>query len=125
MYQQNLQPYRNLNLGTTGVVVAAGVVKLAGWHVANQAVAVRYLKFYDKATAPTNSDTPVLTLALPASSADAVLGPQGINFSAGLAVRLHRRCRQRQHGAHGQRRDRQPVLPEVWFLSACFPRSAG
>lgn len=36
----------------------------------NAAVAVRYLKFYAKATAPTvGTDVPVITLALPASSA--------------------------------------------------------
>lgn len=51
----------------------------------NAAVATRYLKFYDKATAPTvGTDVPVLTYALPASTAfNIAVG--GFEFSAGIA----------------------------------------
>jgi hypothetical protein len=35
----------------------------------NAAAAARYLKIYDKATAPASTDTPILTFYLPASTA--------------------------------------------------------
>lgn len=54
----------------------------------NAAAGVRYLKFYNKATAPTvGTDTPVATLALPATSAFNInLG--GLYFSVGIAYAL-------------------------------------
>ncbi len=52
----------------------------------NAAAAVRYLKFYNKASAPTvGTDTPVLTLALPPSSAFAFDWPLGFSFATGIA----------------------------------------
>jgi hypothetical protein len=79
--------YRNLSVGVTGAVAKAAPGRLYGWHVSNAAAAAAYVKVYDKATAPTEADTPVLTLAIPAASAAfATVGP-GIAFAAGIAVR--------------------------------------
>jgi hypothetical protein len=54
----------------------------------NAAVAVRYLKLYDKATSPTvGTDVPFLTIALPASSAfNLNLG--GLRFATGIGYGL-------------------------------------
>lgn len=80
-------PYRNLSVGVAGAVAKAAPGRLYGWHVSNAAVAAAYVKVYDKATAPTQADTPVLTLAIPAGGvATATLGP-GLAFAAGIAIR--------------------------------------
>lgn len=50
----------------------------------NAAAAVRYLKFYDKATAPTvGTDTPVLTIAIPVGAFSLNLG--GFPFATGIS----------------------------------------
>lgn len=54
----------------------------------NAAAAVRYLKFYDKASAPTiGTDAPVLTLALPATSAFNI-DLHGLSFATGIGYGL-------------------------------------
>lgn len=54
----------------------------------NAAAAVRYLKFYNKATSPTvGTDVPILTLALQASTAFNIK-IDGLYFSAGIAYAL-------------------------------------
>lgn len=52
----------------------------------NAAAAARYLKFYDKASAPTvGTDTPVLTIYLPATTAFVLDWPAGRYFATGIA----------------------------------------
>lgn len=51
----------------------------------NAAAAVRYLKLYNKATAPTvGTDTPVATFHLPASSVFKIPLPPGLIFTLGI-----------------------------------------
>lgn len=72
----------------TSVKVSAGrVYKIQGY---NAAAAVRYLKLYNKASAPTvGADTPVVTLALKASDMfDLDLGVIGQYFATGIAYAL-------------------------------------
>lgn len=53
----------------------------------NNAAALRYLKIYNKATAPTEADTPVMTFDLVASQAFSIdLGMA--YFSAGISYRI-------------------------------------
>lgn len=53
----------------------------------NVAAAARYLKFYDKASAPTvGTDTPVLTIYLPASTSFSL--PIEFDFGTGIAYAL-------------------------------------
>lgn len=81
-------PYRNLSLGVTGQVVKSTPGRLYGGHVYNAAASARFLKFYNKATAPSEADTPVLTIGVPATSLVALPFPScGVGFSAGLSVR--------------------------------------
>jgi hypothetical protein len=53
----------------------------------NAAGAARYLKFYDKASAPTvGTDTPVLTIYLPASTAYGMVTAGADNSTAALTA---------------------------------------
>lgn len=56
----------------------------------NTSAAVKFLKLYNKATAPTvGTDTPVLTIALPPNNvAKAMTFHQGMYFSAGIAYAI-------------------------------------
>jgi hypothetical protein len=79
--------YRSIDLDETGQVVQATRSKLYWYYLYNASAGTRYVRFYNKATAPTGADTPLLTIPLPAGGgANVHLGP-GIDFSAGLSLR--------------------------------------
>ena len=81
-------PYKLISAATTNAtsVSATANTLLYGYYISNTNAAVRYVKFYNKASAPTvGTDTPVLTLAIPASGAANVSFPAGVNFTTGLA----------------------------------------
>jgi hypothetical protein len=80
-------PWRNLNLGTTGQVIKAGAGKIGAWIITNNAAAARFIKFYDQATAPDNTATPVLTVEIPATSMSQVDFSAGVTFVNGISVR--------------------------------------
>ena len=73
---------------TNATAAKASAGKLFSVNGYNSTATVTYLKFYDKATAPTvGTDTPALTLALPASAAfNYDLG--GIAFATGIGYGL-------------------------------------
>lgn len=82
-----LLTYRNLDAQTTGSVVKAfkgGVFEIT---VSNANAAARFLKLYDKATAPTAADTPIRTYYLPPLSLTPIPTPDGINFELGISLR--------------------------------------
>jgi len=63
-------PYKNLDVDESGDLVITGAKKLCAYTITNLATATRYIKFYDKATAPTvGTDTPVITFPLSAGAA--------------------------------------------------------
>ena len=74
--------------------VNATIVKASGGRVykitgQNAAAAVRYIKLYNKATAPAETDTPVITLAVAASLPfEFDFGDIGLHFPAGIGYRL-------------------------------------
>jgi len=75
---------------TNATVIKASAGTLGHISASNVNAAARYLKFYNKATAPTvGTDVPVLTYIIPGNTAGAgtniPLPPQGINFSTGIA----------------------------------------
>jgi len=80
-------PYRNLDLGTTGKVVKNSAGQLYNYFISNNAAAARFVKFYDKATAPTDGDTPIWTFQLPPGAAANVAFPNGIAFANGISIR--------------------------------------
>lgn len=79
--------YRNLSMSTTGALLKTGASQIFSVIVWNNASAVRYLKFYDKATAGTASDVPVLTIGLTPMALNTISVGQGIQFLLGLSVR--------------------------------------
>lgn len=79
--------WRDLDLDETGVVVKASAGAIGGWYIYNGATSVRYVKLYDKATAPDATDTPTMTLPIPSSSAANVEFAMGIPFAAGISCR--------------------------------------
>jgi len=80
--------YRNINLLATGQLIKGGYGRLTGWHFVNQAAAARYVKLYDKATAPTvGTDTPKMTVALAATSQrDFPIDDDGVEFLLGIGI---------------------------------------
>ena len=80
------------SLETTAVAVAAAVKASAGslfeLSLANPTATPAYVKLYNKASAPAPAtDTPVLTIPLPAGSANVyAFGAVGKRFSTGIAI---------------------------------------
>lgn len=74
----------------TSVKASAGIVGFI--YAVNLNAAVRFLKLYNKASAPTvGTDTPVATLPIPASTTGAgfqITIPVGVSFSTGIAFAL-------------------------------------
>jgi hypothetical protein len=58
--------YRNINTSSTGSLVKKGGTELHQLVISNVGEVTVYVKMYDKATAPSASDTPVHTFAIPA-----------------------------------------------------------
>ena len=96
-----LDVYRALDAGTTGAVAKASAGALYGGYFFNAGASIRYLKVYNKATAPTSSDTPVLTIPLPIGGGAIAFGGIGIEFSAGISVRATTGVADNDTGAPG------------------------
>lgn len=82
-----LKTYRNLDCQITGSIVKAYAGGVFDLSVSNANAAARFLKLYDKATAPTASDTPIRTYYLPPLSLTPIPVPDGINFVNGISLR--------------------------------------
>lgn len=80
--------YRNIDLDETGILISTGAHQLYGWYLFNNATSVRYVKFYNKATAPTvGTDTPLLTIPLVPGGGANVEYNVGIDgFALGIGV---------------------------------------
>lgn len=79
--------YRNLDLDETGINVKASAGQVYGYHIFNAAITARYVKLYNKASAPTvGTDTPIITLHLAAGGDRDYSTDIGIPFSAGIGV---------------------------------------
>ena len=80
-------PYRSINLLATGLIVKSTPGNLYSINAHNLNATVRYLKIYDKATAATQADTPVMTIPLPAGAMPTITFPAGLSFAAGIGIR--------------------------------------
>jgi hypothetical protein len=73
-------------------LVRAGATKLGFIIAGNSNAAARYIKFFDKATAPVSgTDTPVMTIRVPPTGAGAVaiaLPDGGAQFNLGLGFNM-------------------------------------
>ncbi|MBA3588195.1 hypothetical protein [Methylibium sp.] len=88
--QDNWTPSRLISAATTNATsVKASAGALGFIYAVNLNAAVRYLKLYNKASAPTvGTDTPVATLPIPASTTGAgftLAIPGGLAFTTGIA----------------------------------------
>lgn len=82
-----LSAYRNINVGTTGVNIKSSAGQIYGYYLFNNAASVVFVKFYNKATAPTvGTDTPFLTVPLPANGGANVNFTQGVAFGTGIGI---------------------------------------
>lgn len=74
---------------TNGTSAKASAAILKSFNGHNAAAAVRYLKIYNKASAPTvGTDTPVFTFAIPASAPFSLSLGDGLYLATGLAYAL-------------------------------------
>lgn len=89
----NGTPFRRLSAASTNATsLKASAGTLYAVIATNINAAVRYLKFYNKATAPTvGTDTPVLTFAIPGNTAGAGFSinlDPGVHFGTGIAYAI-------------------------------------
>lgn len=82
-------PYRLISAATTNAtVVKASAGQVYSLSLQNINAAIRYLKLYNKATTPDETDVPVATISIPATGLRDISWPTGLAFSAGIAFRL-------------------------------------
>jgi hypothetical protein len=83
--------YRLLSAATTNsnnIKSTAG--QIYGWYLFNTSAAIKYVKLYNKATAPTvGTDVPIMTFPLPATDG-AVQNPSGVGipFATGIGIAI-------------------------------------
>lgn len=72
---------------TTNATSAKGTAgNVYGWSISNKSAAVQFFKLFNKATAPTvGTDTPVITVAVPALTTVVANFDKGLSFSSGIA----------------------------------------
>lgn len=74
---------------TNATSVKATPGRIASAIFVNTSAAVKYIKLYNKATAPVvGTDVPIMTVAIPATSSVVLFIPCGIFFSAGIALAI-------------------------------------
>lgn len=83
-----LTPYRNLDLNSTGVNLKTSAGQIYQAKCFNRhATDFRYVKIYDKASAPSSSDTPIETWMLPPKGGLVFSGTMGTAHSLGIGLR--------------------------------------
>lgn len=82
--------FTNSAASTNATVIKGSAGTLWSVVVSNINAAARYLKFYNKATAPTvGTDTPVLVIAIPAGATVPVsFGANGVRFATGIGLAI-------------------------------------
>jgi len=82
-----LTVYRNISLLATGINVKNSAGQIYGYYLGNTSASPRYIKLYDKVTAPTvGTDTPLITIFLPAGAAANESFGNGIAFVNGIGI---------------------------------------
>lgn len=82
-----LLTYRNLDVGVTGSIIKNAAGDILDITIANTSAALRYVKLYDKATAPDENDTPIRTYPVPIGGSISPVVPDGIGFTNGISIR--------------------------------------
>lgn len=74
---------------TNATVVKAAKGQVFGWYLYNANAAVRYLKLYNKASAPTvGTDVPMVVIPIPPGAGANVEYSGGIGFSVGVCFAI-------------------------------------
>lgn len=74
---------------TNATSVKAATSRLIAYECFNQNTSVRYLKLYNKASAPTvGTDTPIKVIAIPGSGGANLYIDKGVKFDTGLAFAI-------------------------------------
>jgi hypothetical protein len=83
-------PHTAISAATTNATsVKTSAGQVGGFTVFNNAASVRYLKLYDKASAPTvGTDIPVMTILIPAGGGVVMPIGAGVSFGTGIAYAL-------------------------------------
>ena len=72
---------------TNSTLIKAGPGELSGFVLINPSAAVKFVKFYDKATAPTvGTDTPIMTVLVPAGDTVILPAIDRVEFENGLGL---------------------------------------
>jgi hypothetical protein len=86
-HPEELTVARSLAYNATGSTTTTASTSVCGWSLSNSGAAAIFLKLYNKATAATSADTPVVSILVPAGQTVSESIPGGIRFSAGLSIR--------------------------------------
>jgi hypothetical protein len=82
-----LSIYRKVDLDETGQNAKAGAGQVYGWAITNAAASARFVKLYNKATAPSvGTDAVILTLRVEAGTSLDAQHAHGIPFATGIGV---------------------------------------
>lgn len=73
---------------TTGVTIKTAAGELGAYNFGNSDTIDYWAKLYDKATAPTSADTPLLRIYLPNLGGSNLCTIPGVNFTTGLSLRV-------------------------------------
>ena len=74
---------------TNATVVKASAGRVIGWSIVNTTAAIKYLRLYNKTTAPTvGTDSPVSVIPIPANGIATVSHPGGIGFATGIGYSI-------------------------------------
>lgn len=74
---------------TNATNVKASAGRLYKWLLTNTSAAAKFVKFYNKASAPTvGTDLPVLTVTVPANATVAFSDPIGWSFATGIGFAI-------------------------------------
>ena len=84
------KPYSVNSLATTnGALIKAGSTQLTAYCINNASASSRWVRFYNKGTAPTvGTDVPVLVTQVPASTSKEVSFGEGHQFPLGLGIAI-------------------------------------
>lgn len=100
---ESATPFKLISAASTNsTLVSTGPHDLTGYYIANLTTATRYVKLYDKATAPTvGTDVPKWTLPIPAGAAANMQFTDGLEFVLGLGLALTTGVADNDSGAVG------------------------
>ena len=78
--------YTNLAIAATGTAIKSSAGALYGYYIFNIGTAVSFVKLYNTNTAPTSTNTPIVTLGIPAGGAANVNFEYGMPFPLGIGI---------------------------------------